>query len=265
MATTDMETRAAKRQRLLDELAALDASDTDKHAVERAAMLKRLVNVLLPAYLKRNGEFTVTRCETTPNSSGKCIYADIHSGLQNMKYNTLAIIEFDFRDHVPNSTSTPFICRLELVNADKLVFHCKTQEPANMKPGTHYGMDAPWSVDVTSDLDVFEASFHKAARRANYVYRPAFGTTPAWCYILLSMLVYTDHVFDPVRDVDCARVQRVFREDCIEAILQPFWDLCGEKHEWAQGLYPFIVQLMSPAFALSIRGDAPELFCLGTE
>jgi hypothetical protein len=265
MATTGTETRAAKRQRLLDELAALDASDTEKHAVERAAMLKRLVNVLLPADLKRNGEFVVTRCETTPDSSGEIIYADIHSGLQNMKYNTLAIIEFDFRDHVSNSTSTPFICRLELVNADRLVFHCKTREPANMPPGTHYGLDAPWSVDVKSDLDVFEASFHKAAHSANYTYHAAFGTTPAWCYILLSMLVYTDHVFDAVDDDDHERVQRAFREDCIGDILQPFWDLRDKKHEWAQGLYPFIVQLMPPAFALSIRGDAPELLFLDTE
>ena len=119
MATTGTETRAAKRQRLLDKLAALDESDAAERAVERAAMLKRLVNVLIPADLKRNGEFTVTRCETTPNSSGELIYADIHSGLQNMKYNTLAIIEFDFRDHVSSSTSIPFICHLKLVNTDR--------------------------------------------------------------------------------------------------------------------------------------------------
>lgn len=263
MATTDMETRAAKRQRLLDELAALDASDTEKHAAERAAMLKRLVNVLLPADLKRNGEFTVTRCETTPNGSGKSIYADIHSDLQNMKYNTLAIVEFDFRDYASSSASTSFICHLELINTDRLMFHCKTRGPANVTPGELYGEDAPWSVDVTSNLDVFEAAFHKAARAANSVYRPAFGTTPAWCYILLSMLVYTDHVFDPVDEPDFSRVQRNFKADVIGALLDPFWNLTDKKHVWAQGLYPFypfLVQLMPPAFALSIRDDALELF-----
>ena len=263
MATTNMETRAAKRQRLLDELAALDESDAAERADKRNAMLKRLVDVLIPEDLKRNGEFVITRCVTTPNSSGELIYADIHSGLQNMKYNTLAIIEFDFRDYMSTSASMSFRCLLEMVNANELVFHCKTLVPANVTPGAFYGEDAPWSVNVSSDIDVFEAAFHKAARTANSTYRPAFGTTPAWCYILLSMLVYTDHVFDPVDDADFSRVQRNFKADDIGALLDPFWNLADKKHAWAPGLYPFypfLVQLMPPAFALSIRDDALELF-----
>lgn len=263
MDTANMETRAAKRQRLLDELAALDESDAAERADKRDAMLKRLVNVLIPQDLKRNGVFVVTRCVTTPNSSGRCIYADIHSGLHNMKYKTLAIIEFDFRDCMSTSAHVSFRCLLELVNTDRLVFRCKTLIPTNMAPGELYGEDASWSVDVKSDINVFEADFHKAARTANSIYRPAFGTTPAWCYILLSMLVYTDHVFDPVNEADFCRVQHNFKEDGIDALLNPFWNLTDKKHAWAPDLYPFypfLVQLMPPAFALSIRDDTLELF-----
>ena len=131
------------------------------------------------------------------------------------------------------------------------MFHCKTRGPANVTPGSLYGVDAPWSVEVKSNLDVFEADFHKTARSANSVYRPAFGTTPAWCYILLSMLVYTDHVFDAVDDDDHERVQRAFREDCIGDILQPFWPRSYDTRN-THGLYPFLVQLMTPMFALNI-------------
>lgn len=255
--TKKSETRAAKRQRLLDELAALDASEPKVDE----EMLKRLVDILIPADLKRNGAFQLKTCTITPNNTAEGIYSDIHSGLQNMKYNILAEVVFDFRDYMRNASETRFRCYLQLVNADRIEFHCETQLLVKPAPGELYGKDAPWSVRVTSDIDVFEAAFHKAAREANSTYHPAFGTTPAWCYILLSMLVYTDHVFDPADNADFSRVQHVFKEsDAMAALLEPFWDLTNEKHAWAQGLYPFIVQLMPPAFALSIRGDAPELF-----
>lgn len=254
------ETNEAKRQRLLAELATLDASDKENSA----EMLARLIHVLIPLDLKRNGTFTVKKSERTPGTTACKIYSYIHSGLSCMKYTTLSEVVFRFRDRMPSGTEPEpepepeltFRCYLQLINCDRLEFHCHMQHPAD-------NAVAEWTVKVVNDIDAFETAFHSAARAAHPIYRPAFGTTPAWCYILLAMLVCTDHVFDPMSDTAVCRMQRVPTDErrAMFDILAQFWpDRDLDKCEWTQCIYPFIVRLMSPEFALSVCEDALELF-----
>ena len=257
MSTASKEKRAAKRRRLQEKIEALDALDEldagnalDATAAARARteMLKRLIDVLLPADLKRNGSFRVTRCETTPGSNPRAIYERIYGiGLNDMiHYNTLAIVEFTFCDYAPDGVETAFKCYIRLSSDEKLVFHC-------MSPGLASN-DARWAVELCAKNNVFEERFHKEARAAHPAYRPAFGTTPAWCYILLSMLVYTDHVFDSADNDDYRRVQHAFCESHMDALLKPFWDAT------ASSPYPFLVRLMPPEFALSVNTEDSDIF-----
>lgn len=253
--TEKRETNEAKRQRLLAELATLDASDKENSA----EMLARLIHVLIPLDLKRNGTFTVKKSERTPGSTARKIYSYIHSGLSCMKYTTLSEVVFSFRDHMPSGTETEpevtFRCYLQLINRDRLEFHCHMQPPVDSAV-------AEWTVEVVNDIDAFETAFHSAARAAHPIYRPAFGTTPAWCYILLAMLACTDHVFDPMSDTAACRMQRVPVDErrAMFDILARFWVRDLDECDWTQCIYPFIVRLMSPEFALSVCEDALELF-----
>lgn len=258
MSTASKKMRAAKRQRLqkkieaLDALDALDASNAlgaTTAARARSEMLMRLIHVLLPADLIRNGAFEVTRCETTPGSNPRAIREMIHGGkMRDMThYHVLSIVEFTFCDYALDGAETSFACCIRLVNNNQLVFHCKS-------PGLLHD-DAFWNVEVTGDNNnIFETRFHKAARAAHPAYRPAFGTTPVWCYILLSMLVYTDHVFDSIDNDDHRRVQYDFLESDMRELLIPFWDAMPSSP------YPFLVRLMPPEFALSIGCENLDLF-----
>ena len=229
------ESSAAKCQRLERELSELKERDAQIARNKRYESLKRLVDVLLPKEMRRNGTYAIE--SATIHSDLKKVYSYINCGLSNMKYHDLAQVVFTFRSvDDPSDAKTCFECRLELINDNRLVFHCRKNNTSIKFEGA-----------VQRDLDAFEDAFHSAARAAHEVFRTALGLKPTWCYILLAMLLYNEHVFDSITS-PVARTA----EDTMDAcnILAPFWgvDMTCDDGFW----FPFIVRLMTPEFALRL-------------
>lgn len=189
----------------------------------RPEMLLSLAETLLPLDLQR-------ACDVS-------IYHAVTGDLDNVdrtRSNQLSRVEFTYRCS-PRSKRTRGACKLLLLPTGKLAFAC------------HIRSNAKWQIAIDADLDRFEEHYDREARAAPGAYRAIIGTKPSWCYMLLSMLVYTDQVFcDPALE-HRIRLQHAYRSGPAYAILKEFWDVKPEGE-----LYPFLVRLMKPEFALRL-------------
>lgn len=225
---------------------------------DREAMLKQLVKALLPAELVRNHNYDIKCAETY-------IEKNVHNS--TMRGNPPAWVK---RANPPvpitgahDLCKVAFIgsivnyeCKLQLVDGTTLRFTCERKDDPELS----------WSIDVNPDFDVFEAEFEQTMRRCTQPneFRPV-STKPTWCYILLSMLVYTDQVFAPLDDEDAVRTQRDLpHADVVREMLNHFWDMDAAFEEWeetgddkscARLYYPFLVRLMTPEFALALNTE----------
>lgn len=225
---------------------------------DREDMLKRLVKVLLPAELMRNYNYDIICAET-------CVEKNVHNGTMRgnppqwvKKANPPVPIPgaHDLCKVVFIGSIIEYECKLQLVDGKTLCFTCERK----------YDPELKWSIDVNPDFDLFEAEFEKTMRRVTQPneFRP-IGTKPTWCYILLSMLVYTDLVFAPLDDKDAVRTQRDLpHADAVRTMLSQFWDMdaafetyCedGEYENCVHLYYPFLVRLMTPEFALALNAE----------
>ena len=189
----------------------------------RSEMLLSLADTLLPLDLRRNGVFAMYNAVT----------GDLER-IDRTRSTLLSRIEFTYRAD-PQSRRTRAACALTLTQSGKLAFTC------TVRP------NSKWRITLDPDLDRFEERYDREARAAPGIYRAIIGTKPSWCYVLLSMLVYTDQVFcDPALE-HRIRLQHAHRSGPAYAILKEFWDVKPEGE-----LYPFLVRLMKPEFALRL-------------
>lgn len=201
--------------------ASTEAVYCDNEERTRSEMLVSLAETLLPSC--SNGDIKM--------------YEALTRDLDNVdrtRRTQLSRIKFSYRQS-RRSARVLGVCSLTLVPPGKLVFACRIRS------------NSKWQITLDADLDRFEERYEREARAAPGAYRAIIGTTPAWCYVLLSMLVYTDQVFcDPALE-HRIRLQHAYRTGPAYAILKEFWDVKPEGE-----LYPFLVRLMRPEFALRL-------------
>ena len=218
---------------------------------DREGMLKRLVKALLPAELTRNHDYDITCAETyiEKNVHRTPVGRDALDCVTYVNAQVLCKVVF-------TGSFTSYECKLQLGNGNTLCFTCERKDDPKLK----------WSIDVNPDFALFDAEFEETMRRTTQPneFGP-IGTKPTWCYILLSMLVYTDHVFAPLDDKDAVRTQRDLPHAiAVRELLNCFWDMdaawataieTDEHADYARLYYPFLVRLMTPEFALALNAE----------
>jgi hypothetical protein len=108
-------------------------------------------------------------------------------------------------------------------------------------PYTH----KPSIIRVNPDLKKFESQIDKGLGDEHF---KKFTSNSAWTYILLSMLVYNDHVFDTLTDMAVPR--RRTASDAACELLSHFWKRGPDSPTGAH--WPFLVQLMPREFAFHV-------------
>lgn len=236
--------------------------DTKRPAVgvvdepDREAMLKRLVHALIPAELTRDHNFEIICAETY-------VEKNVHHGTMRGKPSAwVHVIQVpipgahDLCKVLFIGSLNTYECKLQLIDGNTLCFTCERKEDPRLF----------WSVDVNPNFDLFEAEFLEMMRRTTQPneFRP-ISTKPTWCYILLSMLVYTDQVFAPLDNEDVVRTQRDLpHAEATREMLNRFWDMdkawdeainTDECADYARLYYPFLVRLMTPEFALALNPE----------
>lgn len=142
-------------------------------------------------------------------------------------------------------------CHIAVDQADgeaKIVFVCARGDTEKTEFAT---LRIP--IDTPSDLDQFERDFSDTIRNKRPEYRKVLGTRPVWAYVLLSMLVYTEHVFAPLEQKDVQRVQRDVKKRRVHEVIGKFWTFGRGTKFLEQTIAPFLVRLMPPAFALKLN------------
>lgn len=212
--------------------------------------LIKLVELLIPAYLKRKNEFTITHAQITPDAP-VCI-----AGL-SMEIYRKPLLEHEC------SSPAAFGVTASLLR-DKNTGDMAVNVTLTPKNSTHF-----IKCDVQRDLDAFERAFEEQACGGLSIACDVIGHGAVIPCILLCMLVYTEHVFDPLSD-ECdddggggyvKRTQRTApHADATRKMLGRYWDMDKAyadvfetdegNGEYSQLIYPFLVRLMTPEFAM---------------
>lgn len=227
---------AAKRQQRQDALPAYTPPD-----------LAALVQALLPAYLKRANKYRVTRAEITPDAP--------------VQLAELCMDIFRIYDEPIDSNA-----RAPILSVSAHLLRDKNTNELCVKlllsVGGARGTSVVRPTSLQSDLDAFEREFEKNARRELPSVCEVIGHGAVIPYIMLCMLVYTEHVFAPLDDGKVERTQRrAPHAEAVCTMLKPYFDLdvawekAVDDGEWSYGrlFYPFLVRLMPVEFALDIN------------
>lgn len=227
---------AAKRQRRQDALPAYTPPD-----------LAALVQALLPAYLKRANKYRVTRAEITPDAP--------------VQLAELCMDIFRIYDEpIDSDARAPILSVSAHLLRDKNTGELCVK--LNLSSGGPRGTSVVRPTSLQSDLDAFEREFEKNARRELPSVCEVIGYGAVIPYILLCMLVYTEHVFAPLDDRAVERTQRrAPHTEPVRELLEPYFDMEGAREEvvdegvgsYSRLFYPFLVRLMPPEFALDIN------------
>jgi hypothetical protein len=230
---------AAKRQRRArDALPAYTPPD-----------LAALVQALIPAYLKRTYDYTITRAEITPDAplalANLCMdIFRIYDGMTDAEIHSRSPV-LNVSAHLLCDKNTGELCVKLLLSI-----------------GGPRGSSVVKPTSLQRDLDAFEREFEKNARRELPSVCEVIGHGAVIPYILLCMLVYTEHVFAPLDDRKVERTQRrAPHAEAVRKMLEPYFDMDGaweavvEEGEGSYGrlFYPFLVRLMPVEFALDIN------------
>lgn len=218
-------------------------------ADEERAMLLRLVTMLQKKNIRTHispieGSFRIEIKDAWVCNNATAIYATTmfaDTGNHGNQMIKLASIEFKFSNHDYEYTlfmkQDGLYVQLGELNVGNL-------QPPECNENARY-MREPSILQVTPDLNKFESRINMGLGGTHF---SQIETRPAWTYILLSMLVYNDHVFDPLADTAVLR-----RRTGSDAACELF------SHVWKRGpdsLYgahwPFLVRLMSREFAFHV-------------
>lgn len=204
--------------------------------------LVKLVDLLIPAYLKRRNDYTITHAQITLNAPA-CI---AEFGMQVSRKHT-----FEREHNTADFNVTSTLLR------DKNTNDMSVNVSLLTKRSTHF-----IKCDVQSDLDTFERAFEESACSQISVACDVIGHGAVIPCILLCMLVYTEHAFDPLSDECDDGVKRTQRAaphaDATRKMLNKYWDMdkaYADAFETGDGeysalIYPFLVRLMTPEFAM---------------
>lgn len=196
----------------------------------RSEMLLSLAETLLPPDAQRSCDVSMYHAET----GDLVVDSVVVRTRRRRRRNPLSRIDFTYRPR-PQTKRERGSCKLLPLSTGKLAFAC------------HLRSNSKWQITLDADLDRFEERYEREARAAPGIYRAIIGTKPSWCYVLLSMLVYTDQVFCDLALEHRIRLQHAYRTGPAYEILKEFWDVKPEGE-----LYPFLVRLMRPEFALRL-------------
>ena len=207
----------------------------------------KLVDLLIPAYLKRKNDITITRAQITPDAP-ICI-AEFSMEVSR-KY------AFEREHDGADFEVTATLLRDKNTNAMSVGVSLSTNRNTRFI-----------KCDVQRDLDAFERAFEEAACSSLSIVCDVIGHGAVIPCILLCMLVYTEHAFDPLSnddDGDGGDVKRTQRAaphaDATRKMLARYWDMDKAyadvfetdegNGEYSQMIYPFLVRLMTPEFAM---------------
>lgn len=190
----------------------------------------RLVMQLLPAYLTRNNRYTIVR-------------AAISSAPASTELAELVL----HVEPTTGSTACAVSCALRRdVSSSRKLRVCVSARCA----GAMFGEFAMY---VREDLDEFDRVFEAHVKREFLPTAPQMiGHGATLAYVLLSMLVYTEHVFASLDDKTIKRTQRGEKHAAdVQRVLDAYWAAAAAAA--TDTCYPFLVRLMPPEFALRIK------------
>lgn len=224
-------------------------------ADEERAMLLRLVTMLQKTNIRTPSSPTEGSFRIEIKEAWVCSETDILEALAikiNVKeYSSrmikLASIEFEFFIHnscVSHKYEYTLFMKQDGLYVQLGELNVDNLQSPECNQNARY-MHEPSIMQVGPCLNKFESRINMGL---GGTYFRKVETRPAWTYILLSMLVYNDHVFDPLTDTTVPRRRTVSDAAC--ELLSHFWKRGPDSTYRAH--WPFLVKLMSREFTFHV-------------